>query len=88
VTARIIRFSRVAAVIGRASDDIPVLEPESFPSVCPTCKDARLQAGYTRRSLLRLLLRNRPIDAYCVICNQYWPISVQERVRLAEDLGD
>jgi hypothetical protein len=87
VTARIIRFSRVAAVPERASTDIPVLDPESFSSVCPMCKDARVQAAYTRRSLLRLLLRNRPIDAYCVICNQYWPISAQERARLAEDLG-
>ena len=87
MTARITRLSRVAAVTGRASTDMPVLEPESFCSVCPACQDARVQGGYTRTSLLRLLLRNRPIDAYCVMCNQYWPISAQERARLAENLG-
>jgi hypothetical protein len=57
-----------------------------FSSLCPTCNDTRSQLGYSPRTLLRLLSRDRPIDAYCAICNGFWSISAEERVRLASDL--
>jgi len=59
----------------------------SFVSVCPNCKDARAQAGFGGRTLLRLLHHNQPIEAYCVVCDEFWPISVSERAALATALA-
>jgi len=50
-----------------------------FVSVCPKCGHPRLQHGYTRRILARLLNMRRKIDAYCMDCNVCWPISESER---------
>ena len=58
----------------------------SFMSVCPKCKDVRRQEGFSSRSLLRLLQRNQLIEAYCVVCDELWPISVSERAALARAL--
>ena len=58
----------------------------SFESVCPKCKDVRRQEGFSSRSLLRLLQRNQLIEAYCVVCDEFWPISVSERAALAKAL--
>lgn len=62
------------------SDSVP------FTSMCPTCKDSRAQVGYSPWGLLRRLNDDRPIEAFCVVCNQFWPISPQERGRLVEEL--
>jgi len=86
MTATIIPFARVAAASGRTNTDIPVLEPDPFMSLCPTCQDVRVQRGYTRRSLIRLLVGNHPIGAYCVICDHFWPISANERAELTRQL--
>jgi hypothetical protein len=70
----------------RANTDSLLFDSLPFMSLCPKCKDVRSQLGYSLRALLRLLNGNHPVEAYCVICNEYWPISPQERVRLGEHL--
>jgi hypothetical protein len=52
-------------------------------STCPTCKDVRCQQFYGFRTLVRFLVDNQPIEAYCAACNEFWPISANERARLA-----
>jgi hypothetical protein len=52
-------------------------------STCPTCKDVRYQQSYGFRSLVRSLVDNQPIEAYCAICKEFWPISACERADLA-----
>jgi len=58
---------------------------ESIPfiSTCPACTQVRPQCGYDRGSLHRLLNGGHVVEAYCETCDQYWPISSNERVRLA-----
>jgi hypothetical protein len=70
----------------RTNTDSLLFDSVPFMSLCPKCKDVRSQLGYSLRALFRLLKGNHPVEAYCVICNEYWPISAQERVRLAERL--
>lgn len=65
---------------GLFSDSAP------FVSMCPTCKDSRSQVGYSARDLLRRINSGRPIEAFCIICNQFWSITAQERLRVAEEL--
>jgi hypothetical protein len=57
-----------------------------FASPCPSCGRQRLQDGYTRRALLRLLNTGAPIKGYCIACDAFWPVSDIERVVIAEDL--
>ena len=59
----------------------------SFESVCPKCKDVRRQGGFGTRTLFRLLQHKQPIEAYCVVCDEFWPISVSERTALAKALA-
>jgi hypothetical protein len=54
--------------------------------MCPRCKELRLQMGYSPGGLIRRINTHRPIEACCVTCNQFWPINVHERVRLAKEL--
>jgi hypothetical protein len=54
-----------------------------FMSVCPKCRGARTQDGFSTRTLLRLLDGNHPIEAYCLYCDLFWPISAEERLTLA-----
>jgi len=82
----IIQFPAVAAVAGTTTTGMPDFEAVPFTAMCPKCKDARSQRGYTPRSLFRLLGRDHPIEAYCVVCDQFWPISAEERRALAERL--
>jgi len=58
-------------------------KPVGFRSMCPRCAKIRPQRGYDRNSLLRLLNRGYPVEAYCVACDEYWPISIKERAALA-----
>jgi hypothetical protein len=57
-----------------------------FMAMCPTCKESRLQSGDCALTLWSLLKHQRPIETYCVICKQFWPITAQERVRLAREI--
>jgi hypothetical protein len=54
-----------------------------FVSVCPTCKDARFQQGYDFRTVVRFLVESQPIEAHCAVCNEFWPITANERAELA-----
>ena len=59
----------------------------SFISKCPKCSGVRSQTGFGSRALLRLLNRSLPIEAYCVVCDEFWPISESERNSLAKELA-
>ena len=75
------------ASLARTDPDINVLDSVLFMSMCPNCKDVRSQRGFSSRSLLRLLERRLPIEAYCVVCDDFWPISAPERDALARELA-
>jgi len=62
-------------------------ESTSFFSKCPKCGIARLQSGYTRGALLKLLESGDPISAYCATCDLQWPITVQERYLVARGIA-
>jgi hypothetical protein len=62
------------------SDSVP------FMSMCPTCNEPRLQMGYSPWGLHRRLNGNRHIEAHCAICHRFWPITNEERERLAREL--
>jgi len=55
-----------------------------FSSTCPRCHREQVQDRFTVADLMRLLYGGYPIEAYCVICDACWAVSIQERV----DLGD
>ena len=86
MTTRIIELPRNPPAPERTQNDIPVLAVAPFAATCPTCKDVRLQHGYTARSLSRLLGRHHAIEAFCVVCDEVWPISATDRHMLAERL--
>ena len=54
-----------------------------FMSTCPKCRQMRTQLRYDRGSLLRVLERGNPVEAYCEECHDYWSINVRERAGLA-----
>jgi hypothetical protein len=54
----------------------------AFWSTCPKCAQLRPQRGYNRDSLLRLLNRGHPVEAYCRLCDEAFAISVKERAGL------
>jgi hypothetical protein len=56
-------------------------------SVCPRCGQQQSQRGYTRRALLNFFNSDYPIEAYCVACDEFWPISTDERICIAEALA-
>jgi hypothetical protein len=58
-----------------------------FISTCPSCKREQLQEGFTAAALKKLLDAGYPIEAYCMICTQFWPISLRERAALANALS-
>ena len=53
--------------------------PIPFTSMCPRCTREQHQRGFPRVALSRLLDKGYPIEAYCVMCDQFWPISPRER---------
>jgi hypothetical protein len=63
-----------------------MVEPTSFFSRCPKCRQPRLQNAYVQRELVRLLDTGQPIDAYCLICDVQWPITRQERSLVARGI--
>ena len=54
-----------------------------FMSTCPKCMEPRSQCSYGREGLWRLLHRGHPVEAYCESCDEYWPITREERTRLS-----
>ncbi|MGH8259446.1 MAG: hypothetical protein ACREUG_07115 [Steroidobacteraceae bacterium] len=62
-------------------------ETPSFTSECPACKQERLLTGYSRDELSDLLRTGADIEAYCSSCDEYWPISTEERADLSRALG-
>ena len=71
---------RGAARSGRTEEPVP------FVSVCPRCTRLQPQRGYSRAALHRLLGAGYPVEAYCVMCDQVWPISAPERAALGREL--
>ena len=57
-----------------------------FMSTCPRCTREQPQHGFFRAALQRLLDSGYPVEAYCVMCDQFWPISAQERAAVARGL--
>jgi hypothetical protein len=57
-----------------------------FVAKCPGCGYDHAQDGFSVASLERLLARGHPIEGYCVICDDFWQVSHQERTRVAADL--
>ena len=55
-----------------------------FSAACPQCKREQLQTAYTVSDLMRLLYGGYPVEAYCVVCEDFWPVTVQKRVELGE----
>ena len=82
----IIEFPTAAAAAVRTDAPVAPIELAPFAAVSPKCKDVRFQRGYTPRSLFRLLGCNHPIQAYCVVCDEFWPIGTKERRALTERL--
>src|SRR6516225_5666831 len=61
---------------GRTIGSIP------FASTCPSCAQVRPQRGYDKNSLVRLLNRGYPVEAYCAVCDEFWSIGLKERAVL------
>jgi hypothetical protein len=55
-----------------------------FVSTCPSCGREQPQDAFSVADLLRLLSGGHPIEAYCVPCDDFWPIDLKERVQLGE----
>ena len=66
---------------GQTFESIP------FASMCPKCLGQQPQRGFSRAALGELLNGGHPIEAYCVTCDEFWAISLSERVALAEGLS-
>lgn len=62
-------------------------EPVTFTATCLLCAREQPQRGFSRATLQRLLSHGLPIEAYCVTCDQFWPMSGQARTALSEALG-
>ena len=86
MTATTNRFPSAGRSRTRGADNPPVWNrpKTTFVSTCPNCGHGRLQHGYTRRTLVKLLSTRRKIDAYCNLCNVCWPISENERRMISQ----
>jgi len=56
--------------------------PIPFTSTCPRCTREQHQRGFPRMALSSLLDKGYPIEAYCVMCDQFWAVSPRERAML------
>ena len=65
----------------------PMSDQTPFSSECPKCGRDRLLTGYPRDELTELLKSGAEIEAYCVSCDEHWPISTEERADLARALS-
>jgi hypothetical protein len=66
----------------RAKSNGPKHATIPFASTCPKCAQAQPQRGYDVGSLLRLLNRGYPVEAYCETCDEFWSIDLKERAAL------
>jgi hypothetical protein len=64
----------------------PALKSIPFASTCPRCRVQRSQR-ISRMALRRLLERGHPIEAFCEVCDEYWPIYPAERAKIARDIA-
>jgi hypothetical protein len=55
-----------------------------FAATCPQCKREQQQRDYRISDLMRLLYGGYPVEAYCVFCEDFWPVNVRKRVELGE----
>ena len=72
-----------ASGVGR---DSFMQESIAFTSMCPRCAVDQPQRRFSRAALQRSLDDGYPVEAYCVLCDEFWPISVSERAALASAL--
>ena len=57
-----------------------------FISTCPRCGHEQAQ-WYSRLALLTLLRRGKAVDGYCVVCQENWQLSTDERDSLVAKLS-
>jgi hypothetical protein len=55
-----------------------------FTSECPRCRRQQTQGGFSRAALRGLLDIDFAIYAHCPDCDVQWPLSAQDRVRVAK----
>jgi hypothetical protein len=70
-----------------ADANSPMHQSIPFISTCPKCNEEQPQRGFSRSALDRLLRAGHPIEAYCVACDEFWSVSVEERHDIAERLA-
>ena len=56
-----------------------------FVSACPRCGHEQAQ-WYSHLALSTLLRRGRPVEGYCVVCQESWQLDSHERNGLAGKL--
>ena len=56
----------------------------TFKAICPTCGREELQKTLTFAALERLIDGCYPIEAYCAVCDDFWPVNIQKRVEIIE----
>lgn len=66
---------------GRPDRSIP------FVSMCPKCGRPEPQLVFSLRALQRSLDQGQTIEAYCAMCDVFWPISPRERSKVATQLA-
>ena len=82
MTAKIIHLAS-SGTKACAHTDIRLPGSLGFMSTCPNCKDVRSLQIYGFRTLVSSLVDNQPIEAHCAVCNEFWPITANERAELA-----
>jgi hypothetical protein len=70
-----------------ADTNSPMHQSIPFTSTCPRCNEQQPQRGFSRSALDRLLNAGHPIEAYCVACDEFWSVSVEERRDIAGRLA-
>jgi hypothetical protein len=55
-----------------------------FVSTCKSCLNEQPQDAFTVEDLVRLLDGGYPIEAYCMPCDKFWSIGIQERLELSD----
>jgi hypothetical protein len=53
-----------------------------FSSECPKCNHDRVQTAYSREELIQQLRTGADIEAYCISCDEFWPLSTEDRADL------
>jgi hypothetical protein len=71
----------------RADTNSSMHQSIPFISKCPKCSERQPQRGFSASALDRLLRAGHPIEAYCVACDEFWSVSIEERHEIAERLA-